>query len=67
MTNSSTTQILPPIRENEFLPSVDRWLKFGSILITATLGLAIPLASTAKYKETVVENIEIDNLPRLRK
>lgn len=53
MTNSPTIQSLPTIRENEFLPSVDRWLKFGGIMIAATLGLAIPLASTAKYKETV--------------
>ncbi len=53
MTNSQTTYILPPIRENEFLPSIDRWIKFGGILIAATLGLAIPLASKAKYKETV--------------
>ncbi len=53
MTNPQTTQILPPMRENEFLPSVDRWLKFGGIFVAATLGLAIPLASVAKYKETV--------------
>ena len=53
MTNPQTTPILPSIRENEFLPSIDRWFKFGGIFIAATLGLAIPLASAAKYKETV--------------
>lgn len=53
MTNPQTTQILPPIRENEFIPSIDRWFKFGGIFVAATLGLAIPLASVAKYKETV--------------
>ena len=53
MTNSQTNYILPPIRDNEFLPSIHNWIRFGSIFIVATLGLAIPLASTAKYKETV--------------
>jgi HlyD family type I secretion membrane fusion protein len=44
---------LPTITENEFLPPIHNWIKFGGLSIVAVVALAIPIASVAKYKVTV--------------
>ncbi len=53
MINNYDTHFLPPAQENEFLPPIGRWIIFGGVFIVTAVGLAIPLASIAKYKETV--------------
>ena len=44
---------LPSVREDEFLPPIGRWTKFGGLLIVAVVALAIPVASVTKYKQTI--------------
>ena len=44
---------LPSIQEDEFLPPIGRWTKFGGLFIVAVVALAIPIASVIKYKETI--------------
>ncbi len=53
MLSHSNTDYLPPIQENEFLPPIGRWIQFGGLAAVLIVGLAIPLASVAKYKVTV--------------
>ena len=53
MLNNSNSEFLPPIQENDFLPSISRWTTFGVPFILCVMALAIPLASVAKYKVTV--------------
>jgi HlyD family type I secretion membrane fusion protein len=50
---SKYTPNLPSIREDEFLPPIGRWTTFGGLFIVAVVALAFPVASVAKYKETV--------------
>jgi HlyD family type I secretion membrane fusion protein len=44
---------LPSVREDEFLPPISGWTTFGGLFIVAVVALAFPVASVAKYKETV--------------
>ncbi|MBW4536674.1 MAG: HlyD family secretion protein [Pleurocapsa minor HA4230-MV1] len=44
---------LPSVREDEFLPPISGWTTFGGLFIVAIVALAFPIASVAKYKETV--------------
>ena len=53
MLSHSNADYLPPIQENEFLPPINRWTSFGGMAAVFIVGLAIPLASVAKYKVTV--------------
>lgn len=53
MLTNSNPNYLPTIQENEFLPPINRWTTFGGLFIVAVVALAIPVASVAKYKETV--------------
>jgi HlyD family type I secretion membrane fusion protein len=50
---TNTNPNLPTVREDEFLPPISRWTTFGGLFIVAVVALAIPVASVAKYKETV--------------
>jgi HlyD family type I secretion membrane fusion protein len=51
LTNS--TPNLPSVREDEFLPPISGWTTFGGLFIVAVVAFAFPVASVAKYKETV--------------
>jgi HlyD family type I secretion membrane fusion protein len=52
--NSDTNpKFLPTVHEDEFLPPIGRWTRFGGLFVVAVVALAFPLASVAKYKETV--------------
>jgi HlyD family type I secretion membrane fusion protein len=51
LTNSPPN--LSSIQEDEFLPPISGWTMFGGLFIVAVVALAIPVASVAKYKETV--------------
>lgn len=53
MLSNSNPGFLPPVQENEFLPPIGRWIIFGGLLSITIVGISIPLASVAKYKETV--------------
>ena len=44
---------LPTVQEDEFLPPIGRWTRFGGLFIVAVVALAIPVASVTKYKETI--------------
>ena len=44
---------LPTVQEDEFLPLISHWTKFGGLFIVAVVALAIPVASVTKYKETI--------------
>ena len=53
MLTHSDSNFLPPNQENDFLPPIGRWVTLGGLFIVCVAGLAIPVASVAKYKETV--------------
>ena len=44
---------LPSVQEDEFLPPISHWTKFGGLFIVAVVALAIPVASVTKYKQTI--------------
>ena len=44
---------LPTVHEDEFLPPIGRWTKFGGLFIVAVVLLAIPISAMTKYKETI--------------
>ncbi|MBW4676059.1 MAG: HlyD family secretion protein [Desmonostoc geniculatum HA4340-LM1] len=66
MVSYSNFDFLPPVQENEFLPPISRWTTFGGLFILCVLGLAIPVASVAKYKVTVKGNAVIRPAGELR-
>ncbi|MEH2116532.1 HlyD family secretion protein [Nostoc sp.] len=53
MVNVHNTDFLQPIQTDEFLPPISRWITFGGLFVLCVLGLAIPVATVAKYKVTV--------------
>jgi HlyD family type I secretion membrane fusion protein len=53
MLSNSNSKFLPSVEINEFLPPIHRWITFGGLAIVFTVALAVPIASVAKYKETV--------------
>ncbi|MBN3959405.1 HlyD family efflux transporter periplasmic adaptor subunit [Nostoc sp. NMS8] len=53
MVNVHNTDFLQPIQTDEFLPPISRWITFGGLFVLCALGLAIPVATVAKYKVTV--------------
>ena len=53
MLTKSNHDFLPSIQEDEFLPPIGRWTRFGGLFIVAVVALAIPIASVTKYKETI--------------
>ncbi|MEH2107915.1 HlyD family secretion protein [Nostoc sp.] len=53
MINVHNTDFLQPIQTDEFLPPISRWISFGGLFVLCILGLAIPVATVAKYKVTV--------------
>jgi HlyD family type I secretion membrane fusion protein len=57
---------LPPIQENDFLPPIGRWATLGGLFIVCVTGLAIPVASVAKYKETVKAEAIVRPIGELR-
>ncbi|MBW4602373.1 MAG: HlyD family secretion protein [Calothrix sp. FI2-JRJ7] len=53
MVNHSNSDFLPTIQENEFLPPISRWTSVGGLVMLTFVGIAIAVASIAKYKVTV--------------
>lgn len=53
MVNHSNSDFLPAIQENEFLPPISRWTSVGGLVMLTFVGIAITVASVAKYKVTV--------------
>jgi multidrug efflux pump subunit AcrA (membrane-fusion protein) len=53
MVNHSNSDFLPVIQENEFLPPISRWTSVGGLVMLTFVGIALAVASVAKYKVTV--------------
>ena len=53
MLTKTNPNFLPVAQEDEFLPPISRWTRFGGLFIVAVVALTIPVASVTKYKETV--------------
>ena len=51
--NPSQIRALPIVSEQEFLPPIERWIRFGGMFVILVAGLAIPLASKINYKVAV--------------
>ncbi|HHP7244582.1 MAG TPA: HlyD family secretion protein [Elainellaceae cyanobacterium] len=49
--NNSTN--LPPVSANDFLPPISRWTTTGGLVLIGIMGIALAIASVAKYKVTV--------------
>ncbi len=66
MVSNYNTHSLPPAQENEFLPPIGRWITFGGLFFVITVGISIPLAYVAKYKETVKAQASLRPAGKLR-
>lgn len=66
MVSNSNPNFLPLAQTNDFLPPISRWTTFGGLLVVTTVGLAVPLASVTKYKETVKAQASIRPAGELR-
>ena len=66
MDSNYNTHFLPPVQENEFLPPIGRWMIFGGVFFIIIVGISIPLASIAKYKETVKAQASLRPAGKLR-
>ncbi|MGK7918066.1 MAG: HlyD family efflux transporter periplasmic adaptor subunit [Prochloraceae cyanobacterium] len=66
MFSNSNPSFLPPANDNEFLPPIGRWIIFGGLFAITAVGLAVPLASVAKYKETVKAQASLRPAGKLR-
>ena len=66
MLTNSNPSFLPPVNDNEFLPPIGRWIIFGGLFVITAVGLAVPLASVAKYKETVKAQASLRPAGKLR-
>ncbi len=66
MISNYKTHFLPPVQENEFLPPIGRWMIFGGVFFIIIVGISIPLASIAKYKETVKAQASLRPAGKLR-
>jgi HlyD family type I secretion membrane fusion protein len=53
MPSNPETDFLPLADTDEFLPPISNWTIFGGMFVVAIIGLTLPLASVAKYKEVV--------------
>jgi HlyD family type I secretion membrane fusion protein len=53
MVSHSTSNALPTVQPEEFLPPMSRWVKFGGLIIVGTFSLAIASSAIAPYKVTV--------------
>lgn len=66
MDSNYNTRFLPPVQENEFLPPIGRWIIFGGVFFIIIVGISVPLASIAKYKETVKAQASLRPAGKLR-
>jgi multidrug efflux pump subunit AcrA (membrane-fusion protein) len=66
MLNNSNSNYLPPIQDSDFLPPLGRWTTVGGMVMLAFVGIAIALASVAKYKVTVKAEANIRPAGELR-
>jgi len=66
MLNNSNSNYLPPIQDSDFLPPLGRWTTVGGIVMLAFVGIAIAVASVAKYKVTVKAEANIRPAGELR-
>jgi HlyD family type I secretion membrane fusion protein len=66
MVSNSNTDFLPPVQTEEFLPPISHWTTLGGLFIIAAVGLALPLASVTKYKETVKAQASVRPAGELR-
>ncbi len=66
MLSNSNPGFVPPVQQNEFLPPIGRWIIFGGLLSITIVGISIPLASVAKYKETVKAQASLRPAGKLR-
>jgi HlyD family type I secretion membrane fusion protein len=51
-TNVPTTNV-PTTTEHDFLPPLSRWTTVGGLVLIAVVGMAVAIASVAKYRVTV--------------
>ncbi|MGK7914768.1 MAG: HlyD family efflux transporter periplasmic adaptor subunit [Prochloraceae cyanobacterium] len=66
MLTNSNPSFLPQLNDNEFLPPIGRWIIFGGLFFVTAVGLAVPLASVARYKETVKAQASLRPAGKLR-
>ena len=52
-------QILEPVDENDFMPSVSLWTRLGGMFLVGSVGIAIALAGFTPYRVTVKANSTI--------
>ncbi len=62
----SNPRLLPSVKPEEFLPSIDRWITIGGLALLTIFGAAIALASVLQYKITVKANALVRPAGELR-
>ncbi len=53
LTHSSDSTNLPPVSAHDFLPPISRWTTMGGMVLLGIMGIALAIASVAKYKVTI--------------
>ena len=53
MVSNSNLDFIPTVQENEFLPSISRWITLGGMFIVSAVGIAISLSAVTKYNVTI--------------
>ena len=64
--NDPNPRLLQPVKPEEFLPSISRWITIGGSVLLTAFGAALILASVLKYKITVKANAIIRPAGELR-
>ena len=59
-------RLLPPVKPEEFLPSISRWITLGGLVLLTAFGAVFALASVLQYKITVKANAIVRPAGELR-
>ena len=58
--------LIPPVKPEDFLPSISRWITIGGLALVTVFGAAFALASVLQYKITVKANAIVRPAGELR-
>jgi multidrug efflux pump subunit AcrA (membrane-fusion protein) len=66
MLKTQSSEMLVPMRSDDFLPPIGRWTSVGSLFIVGAIGTAIFLASVIEYNVTVKASATVRPVGELR-
>lgn len=66
MVSTPIPDFLPLLQNNEFLPPISRWTRWGGLFMVGAVGVAIALCSVTKYRVTVKAQAQVRPAGELR-